>query len=156
MLNNENRLMKTPIITSLALPNLIQATAKLPLYGQLAKSTNNLIYLDINDNYIHQLYPLLNFPGVIPPNYFNQDGIGAHISIIYPEEHNLLMIKELGASYHFTLQQLVSAQFAYKTYYVLLVESAPLVQLRRDYNLPNYLNFKGYKINFHITIGKSL
>ncbi|MGQ3889025.1 hypothetical protein ACQUW5_08340 [Legionella sp. CNM-1927-20] len=148
--------MKTPIITPLKLPNLIKAAAKLPLQGTLAISTNKLIYLSIDDDYIYRLYPLLNLPLITEPNYFNPEGIGAHISVVYPEEYELLDIKELGCCYHFNIQQLVSAQFEHKTYYVLLVESPHLLQLRRQYKLSDYLNFKGYKISFHITIAKSL
>ena len=148
--------MKTPIIKHLTAPRLINAAAQLPLQGKLSISTNNLVYLDIENDYIHHLYPLLGLPQVVLPNYFNQDGIGAHISVIYPEELHSVSIQELGNTYQFSVKELVSAQFEHKTYYVLLVKSAALLQLRQCYHFTDYLNFKGYKIDLHITIGKSL
>ena len=48
---------------------------------------------------------------------------------------------------------IVSAKIDLKLYYVLLIKSALLLQLRRRYALPDMLNFKGYAIGFHITIG---
>ncbi|STX29286.1 Uncharacterised protein [Legionella beliardensis] len=148
--------MKTPIIKHLTAPRLMSTAAQLSLQGKLAISANNLVYLDIDNNYIHHLYPLLGLPQVVLPNYFNQDGIGAHISVIYPEELHSVSVQELGNTYQFSIQELVSAQFEHKIYYVLLVKSAELLELRRRYHFKDYLNFKGYKIDFHITIGKSL
>ncbi|STX51835.1 Uncharacterised protein [Legionella busanensis] len=148
--------MKTPIITPLKTPKLMEIAAELPLQGTLAMSTNKLVYLDIDNDYIYRLYPLLDLPLIKKPDYFNSGGIGAHISIIYPEEHESLIINQLGNCYYFTVQNFVSAQFEHKTYYALLVKSFPLLQLRQRYGLPDYLNFKGYKISFHITIAKSV
>ncbi len=145
-----------PLITPLKIPKLMEIAAELPLQGTLAMSTNKLVYLNIDNDYIYRLYPLLDIPFITEPNYFNSGGIGAHISIIYPEEYESSIINELGNRYHFNIQNFVSAQFEHKIYYVLLIESTSLLQLRRQYKLPDYLNFKGYKITFHITVAKSV
>ncbi|WP_408011819.1 hypothetical protein [Rickettsia bellii] len=39
-----------------------------------------------------------------------------------------------------------------KQYYVLKVSSPSLISLRKKYQLPPQLNFKGYKVSLHITI----
>lgn len=51
--------MKIPFITNLKVPLLNKAASKLPSTGKIAVSNNNLIYLDIDDEYVHQLFLLL-------------------------------------------------------------------------------------------------
>ncbi len=144
-----------PPITKLNNTPLIQAAQTLEPSGVLARSTNNLIYLDIDDAYIHQLYPFLSEEAVKKPNYFGQNLIGAHISVIYPEEIFILDEQDLGKKYHFKIKELVIAEINFKKYYALLVNCPMLLTLRNKYGLPNQLNFKGYWIDLHITIGVS-
>lgn len=82
--------------------------------------------------------------------------MGAHITVIYPEESpNIhIQLKELNQIHHFSIKDLVMAEIGPKNYYVLLVESPSLLALRRKYALTDLLNFKGYGIDFHITIAK--
>ncbi len=144
-----------PLITKLNNAPLIQAAQALEPSGVLARSTNNLIYLDIDDAYIHQLYPFLNEGTAKKPNYFGQDLIGAHVSVIYPEETFIFDEKDLGKKYHFKIKELVIAEINLKKYYALLVNCSMLLTLRDKYGLPDQLNFKGYWIDLHITIGVS-
>ncbi|MBV8801675.1 MAG: hypothetical protein JO131_01680, partial [Gammaproteobacteria bacterium] len=53
-----------PKIIILNSPEIIAATANLSLRGNTKLTNNNLFYLDINDAYIHQLFPLLKVPHV--------------------------------------------------------------------------------------------
>ncbi len=52
-------LIKTLPITKLDNHALINTASKLMPTGYLSVTAENLVYLDINDDYIHQLFPLL-------------------------------------------------------------------------------------------------
>ena len=145
--------MKTPLIEKLNIPELISTASHLALDGKLAISDNNLVYLDVDDAYIHRLFPLLQNQQIKKPDYFGEKSAGAHITVIYPEENTKINKNDLDQKHDFVIKNIVTAQLGLKTYYVLLVESSSLLQLRRKYKLPDLLCFKGYSIGFHITIG---
>lgn len=142
-----------PNIVTLKLPKLIDAAQRLSSTGSTLTTKNNLFCLNIDDNYIHQLFPLLEDPQVKKPNYFGEKSVGAHITIIYPEESKNIDAYDLQQEHGFFVKNIVTAEIGQKIYYVLLVDSPSLLQLRRKYNLPDLLSFKGYSIGFHITIG---
>jgi hypothetical protein len=144
----------TPKITLLNIPEIINAAKHLCLKGTTRISQDNLFYLDIDDEYIHQLFPLLNDNQVKKPDYFGEKSAGAHITIIYPEEGKIIYKeKDLAKEHHFLIKNMAIAEIGHKTYYVLLVDSSSLLQLRRQFQLPDLLCFKDYFIGFHITIG---
>jgi hypothetical protein len=145
--------MKTPLIEKLNIPELMSAASHLALDGKLAISDNNLVYLDVDDAYIHRLFPLLHNQQIKKPDYFGKKLAGAHITVIYPEENTKINKNDLDQKHDFILKNLVVAQLGLKKYYVLLVESFSLLELRKKYQLPDLLCFKGYTIGFHITIG---
>ena len=145
--------MKIPLTKKLDIQGLMSAVSGLSLNAKLAISKNNLVYLDIDDAYVHQLFPLLENKQIKKPDYFGKGSVGAHITVIYPEENKQIKKNDLDKPHDFILKEIVSAQIGLKTYYVLLVESPSLLQLRRQYNLSDTLCFKGYSIGFHITIG---
>ena len=147
--------MKIPLITNLKVPLLKKAASKLPSTGKIAVSNNNLVYLDINDEYVHQLFPLLKNFNIKKPDYFGENSAGAHITVIYPEENKKINKEDLGREHDFLIKNIITAEIGLKTYYALLIESRSLLQLRRKYALPDMLSFKGYSIGFHITIGVS-
>lgn len=151
-MNFDNHL-KIPHKVKLNFPELIQAAKSLAAVGKIAVSTNNLIYLDIDDNYIHQLFPLLKNSAIQKPDYFGKKSGGAHITVIYPEEKRIIQPEDLNQQHRFTLQDFVMAEIGQKIYYILLIKSPTLLHLRRKYGLSDKLCFKGYEINFHITIG---
>lgn len=132
---------------------MISALSLLDTYGILRVSKNKLVYLDIDDKYIHKLHPLLNDFTIKMPDYFNNDSAGAHVSVAYPEERPLLDKKDLGKEYHFKVKRLVSTEINQQRYHCLLVDSPMLSQLRIKYGLSEKLLFKNYAIGFHITIG---
>jgi hypothetical protein len=82
--------MKIPEIKIINTPLLIVAASQLSPAGKLAVSHNNLTYLNIDDNYIHQLFPLLKNQEIKKPDYFGDDSVGAHITVIYPEENKVI------------------------------------------------------------------
>ena len=134
-------------------PEIIKASQHLSSTGNTQISDNNLFYLDINDAYIHQLFPLIRDAGIKKSEYFGEKSAGAHITVAYPEEGKKINEEDLAQEYSFIIKKFVAAEIGQKKYYVLLVESSSLLQLRKKYNLPDLLNFKGYSIGFHITIG---
>lgn len=142
-----------PNIISLKFPKIIDTAQCLSLKGNTQLSENNLFYLNIDDNYIHQLFPLLEATRVKKPDYFGEKSVGAHITIIYPEENKNIKIDDLQQEHSFFIKDIVTAEIGKKTYYVLLIESPSLLKLRKKYSLPELLSFKGYSIGFHITIG---
>ncbi|HSW93123.1 MAG TPA: hypothetical protein VLJ15_02065 [Gammaproteobacteria bacterium] len=145
--------MMIPNITSLKLPKIIDAARRLPLKGKTHLTENNLFSLKIDDDFVHQLFPLLKDDRIKKPNYFGEKSAGAHITIIYPEENKIIDANDLQQEHTFFIKDIVTAEIGIKTYYVLLVESPSLLKLRKKYGLPELLDFKGYSIEFHITIG---
>jgi hypothetical protein len=144
-----------PTITILKNEQLLQTASSINPSGVLARSPNNLIYLDIDDAYIHCLFPLLHEKEIKKPNYFGKSLAGAHVSVMYPEETFLLDTQDLGQKYDFKIKELVIAEIHLKKYYVLLVDCPLLMRLRNKYGLADQLNFKSYWIDLHITIGVS-
>ena len=142
-----------PAMQKLNNPKLLEAAHPLSTHGKLSLTENKLIYLDIDDNYIHQLYPLLKNPLIKKPDYFGEKSAGAHITVIYPEEDKMIKKNELDQEHTFSIKELATAEIGHKTYYVLLVESSSLLRLRKKYHLPELLTFRGYSIGFHITLG---
>lgn len=145
--------MKILPIKKLDNDKLISAASKLASVGYLAVTEHNLVYLNIDDEYIHQLFPLLEGKKIEKPDYFGENLIGAHVSTIYPEENKLIMNEDLGEKHRFKVKGAYTAKLDTKKYYVITVDSPSLVQLRKKYELPQLLCFKNYLIEFHITIG---
>lgn len=141
-----------PNTIKLHLPKLIVAAKRLPLKGVTCLTENKLFCLDVNDDFIHQLFPYLEIEGIKKPNYFGEKAVGAHITIVYPEETQRINLQTLHQEHSFSIKDVVSAQIGRKIYYVVLVESDSLLKLRRELGLADLLNFKGYEIGFHITI----
>jgi hypothetical protein len=144
---------KAPQITQLTNPVLMQASLSLDAIGKIAISANDLLYLKVEDAYIHQLFPLLQNKNAQKPDYFGSGSVGAHISIIYPEETTFIPSLHCNEKHSFLVKELVAAELGAKTYYAIAVEAPSLLQLRRKYALPDQLCLKGYLISFHITIG---
>ncbi|HBY55981.1 MAG TPA: hypothetical protein DEG23_04115 [Coxiellaceae bacterium] len=133
---------------------IITASLHLAQNGKLMISDNNLVYLNIDDEYIHRLFPLLQNQQIKKPDYFTDEKpVGAHITAIYPEENRKIRKEELDQEHVFTVKDIVTAEIDTKTYYAILVDSSSLLQLRRRHGLSDMLCFKGYSIGFHITIG---
>lgn len=145
--------MKIPPTTKLNIPTIIHAASRLKCKGRLAKLQNNFTYLDIDDAYIHTLFPLLQDQQIKKPDYFGEEAVGAHITVIYPGESKEINEEDLNQEYDFAIKELVAVKIEKKTYYAILVESPSLMELRKKYDLPNLLCFKSYSIGFHITIG---
>lgn len=147
--------MKTPIIIPLKIPAILSELKDLSNRGKLAVS-DEIVFLDIDDEYIHRLFPLLKKLNVQKPDYFGEGLIGAHITVIYPEENVQIDRNEMGKEHHFSIKGVFSADINLKRYYVLMVKAPTLLELRTRYGLGDKLLFKDYLIDFHVTIGVEL
>lgn len=145
--------MKKLSIIQLNNPGLLNRARELEPAGKIALSENQFAYLKVDDAWVHELFPFLVNQQISKPDYFGEGSEGAHISLIYPEENQILSKSDLGQEHLFKVKHLAKASFGLKAYYALMVEAASLLRVRRSYGLPNNLFFKGYFIGFHITLG---
>lgn len=129
---------------------------KLPNQGVLKRdNTSTYCYLKIQDDFIFELFPLIQKPYLSVPNYFPPKyNSGAHISVIYPDEISSknINIDELEQSFSFELTGFFSLSIFNKTFFALTVSSPLLEQLRLKYGLSTKLNYQGLLVPFHITI----
>lgn len=137
------------------IPQLAEYLSKLPTMGYLKMNALGLTYLDIDDNYIHEIFPLIDDNKVMKPEYFGDDLVGAHISVIYPAEDTLCHAVELNQQHYFSVSGLYSAMIENKKYHFLKVKAPSLTVLRRRRGLEDKLYFKNYWIDLHITVAVS-
>jgi len=127
----------------------------------------NYCYLKILDAYIFDAFSLLeNKPLNMPikmPDYFTANNpIGAHISLVYPEENNASRVRDYIQSkpvvlnaISFKVNVLLSVNVFNKTQFVIVVTSPQLDAIRKKFDLPEKLNYHGLLVPFHITIATS-
>lgn len=147
--------MKSIAIEPMVLADLEPVIEKLPTQGRLALSSQGLVYLDIDDGYIHEVWPLLKQSSIQKPDYFDArtDFMGAHVSVFYPDENVILRQSDLDKVHDFEIKGACWAVVFDKRYYVLLVEAPSLLGLRLSYGKKPQLTFKSFLIDFHITFG---
>lgn len=135
-------------------PEILSAIEeKLPHCGTL-RSSNGFLYVDLDDEYVHQLITFIQKEGFLEPPYFGAGLVGAHITVAYPDEttkYGIEEIEECGEEISFVPQ---TCQVVHPPrwkeideVYFVVVESTQLDQIREKYGLPR----KEY--DFHITIG---
>lgn len=136
-------------------PDTVQVIKKLPHQGYLKQTNEDFVYIGVDDDYIFEL--LKFFPGYLPPLYYKKGGIGAHITLIMPEEYKEKLegkeIKELGKKFTFQPDGFFTAETNKpgdnKVYLYLKVSSPELQAFRKKYGLSPLS--RGH--DFHITIG---
>lgn len=146
--------MKKIAITQIKNEPLLEKAKQLPCHGHVKLSLGNLLYLDIDDQFIHELHPLIEQNGVEKPDYFSI-GMGAHISIIYPNEQTELHFIE-NQFFEFKIDRFFKAETYDAVYFALTVLCPKLIQLRRAHDLEKKLNLNGFIIPMHTTIGKMI
>lgn len=141
-------------ITELVCDQALHRATALSQEGLIVQE-QDYCYLKIDDNYVHDIHPLLGlFGNVEKPNYFTPPhNVGAHISIIYPEERIRLSSENVGQRHAFSISGLIKAQYGMKAYFALAVTSPSLALFRQKHYLQPKPTFKGQQIVFHITIG---
>jgi hypothetical protein len=126
----------------------------LPEYGTLVQDSEGFVYVDIPNDYIYKLFPLIDQKNFVLPPYFGRPGLhGAHISVIYASEakENGIKIKEQGQTIYFypKVCQIVKPGKWKEVdeVYTITVEAPALNKLRKRYGL------RDAAYPFHITIG---
>lgn len=124
----------------------------LPQEGTLRMKSDGYVYLKVDDQYIHSLFPKLGLKqdGFREPEYFRRpDSPGAHISVFYADEH--VVPKEIGQTFHFEVKDIVIVKPSKKVNYAVLeIQSPELEQLRQKYGL----NAKLHNHEYHISLAK--
>lgn len=147
--------MRKPLtLHFLELPQLFSVVTQLPANGKLGQTSTGLIYLKVDDEYIHRTHALLGID-CQKPDYFRQEeeGVGAHISVFYPEEAVAVKPNEINQSHHFHVEGLFFADLQEIRYYALKVTAPSLVALRRYYGKTEKLSIKNHLVDMHITVG---
>lgn len=142
-------------------PTVIEATASLDHQGVLKQKDNGYLYVEVPNEYISLLLPLIDCDGrLVPPrHYTSKKGIGAHISVMYENEridNEIWNIDEMGEVFTFDVKELRTVKLTrdnkMKKLWLLALEAPELEKLREAYGLSNKL--KGH--DFHITLAYQL
>lgn len=143
---------QSTITTALTWEEVVEyAQETLPQEGVLIVQDDGFVYVDVDDDYIHALFPLLGLEeeGFDEPPYFrNSSSPGAHISVFYVDER--IEPEEVGQTFHFELREIVVISAGKANYAILQVYSPELEELRAKYGLKPKL--QGHE--FHISLAK--
>lgn len=122
--------------------------------GTIKQGAGGMVYVDVDDDFILKLYPLIQDEGfVLPTSLQGKNAIGAHITVVYNREANdydLGWIEERNTQVFFTVTdcKIVELdQAGYESACVLKIKAPNLDKLRKKYGLP------AIKYDFHIMIG---
>ncbi len=146
---------KKEAVEQILWPDVVDYARKnLPLHGTLQRKEKGFVYLKVDDEYIHTLFPKLELEseGYKKPPYFrSKTAPGAHISVFYETEN--VNPEEIGTTYRFELARIVLVKPAKDTTYaVLQVVSPELEALRTKYGKTPKL----HNHEFHISIAKKV
>lgn len=140
---------------------IVELAQKFDQHGVLKQKDNGYLYLDVSNDFVIKILPLIQAQGkIVPPHHVtSKKGIGAHISVMYENEqilNEIWEIKELGQVYSFCVKELrtvkINRNNEMKKLWLLAVEAPELEQLRMDYGLEPKL--KGH--DFHISLGNQI
>lgn len=134
-------------------PDLMKAAKNLKKQGILLQD-NNFAYLKIDNSFVHNLFPLIPDSETWQKlDYLcENEASGAHITLTYPDDEVILKDSDINILHSFEITELIKTRVDIREYYVLMISSPSLSFLRKKYNLPQILNFKGYNIGLHITL----
>ncbi len=135
-------------------PTAIECALQLPQEGILKQKTNGFVYLDVSNEFIKNIVPLLNHSGELRTPPMAKNSVGAHISVFHENEQ--ITPKELGEKFSFQVVEIrnftLHTRDGLKKLWVMAVHSPELEQLRQRYNCSAKL--KGY--DFHISLAKQM
>jgi hypothetical protein len=130
---------------------LSYAQNNLPHEGILVQQIDGFAYLKVDDNYVHELFPMLHAQEDYeePPYFRRSDAPGAHVSVAYENEG--VKLKEVGKKFNFKIKDIKEVHPRNKNSYIILTLDAPeLEALRKSYGLQPRL--KDHE--FHISLAK--
>ena len=128
------------------------------LKGTLKQKDDGFVYLDVSNNVIHGLFSLIDEENIEKPPYFDNGGIGAHISVVSSQEAEEqlkdIKIDEIGDEINFQLLDIKSTKpdgwKEMERVWFVQVESTKLKEIREKYGLSKTYNRQGH--NFHVSI----
>lgn len=128
------------------------AIAQYPCWGILRENAEGFVYVDVDDNYIHELIHFIEGNGYEEPPYFGRsDLVGAHITVVHANEGRPGKIAEEGQVIHFTPLECRIIQppnwEAIENVYLIEVVAPELDAIRAKYGLPKF------EFGYHITVG---
>jgi hypothetical protein len=152
-----NKVQNDAAIAPVYLPNIMNSIDLLPKSGVIKSTENGYIYVDIDDEFIHKLFPLLSLDHIQMPDYFSEEKnyIGAHISLVYPEENTRSHFDIPSTLVDFDIDGIFSAVIGSKKYICLKVVSDAITHFREQFGLSELLTLKGCSVPPHITIAIS-
>lgn len=139
-------------------PRALEQAVRIEQKGVLKQKDNGYLYIEVSNDFIGQILPLIDAPGkIVPLSYYTgKKGIGAHISVMYENEqieNEIWEIRELGCEFTFTVMELRTVKLIkdgrMKKLWLIAVDAPGLESLRQSYGLPPKI--KGH--DFHITLG---
>ena len=132
---------------------LLQRAKELEASGRVIQK-ETYSFLKTDDAYVHTLFDLLDTKSTAQkPDYFSlPEPIGAHITITYNEENIILDHDDIDKMHAFFVTKVAHVILGNKEYVVLMISAPSLAQLRAKYGLSEKPRYKGYAIDFHITI----
>lgn len=131
------------------------AICQLPNTGILSQLDTGYLFLKVSDDFIHKLFPLIEISTKQLPDYFSavKGHIGAHVSVIYPEEIRRVQIDGLlGKIIYFQKMHICQARLKEKNYLVIVIKSLELEYLRMQQGLSKKPIYQGFEVEFHITL----
>ncbi|MCB1180835.1 MAG: hypothetical protein KDK55_02265 [Chlamydiia bacterium] len=135
-------------------PAAIEEAITLSNQGILKRKDNGFIYLDVSNEFITEIIPLLDHEGMLRARPTASRSIGAHISVFHEMED--ITPKELGEAFSFEVKEIRSftlhTRDGFKKLWVIAVNSPELENLREKYGYSPKL--KGF--DYHITLGKQM
>ncbi len=141
-------------------PELFEYMESQLVHSGVLKSNGEWVYVDLDDSYIYDLIAFIESSGFETPPYFGDEGrVGAHISVVFPDELNGQEIEECGEIIAFlpkecqvvrylkTVKERPAGFERVENICLISVEAPRLDEIRGKYGLSP----KRYE--FHITIG---
>ena len=128
--------------------------AHLPKNGILRKDERGMVYVKVDNNYIHKLIEFIKQEGFEVPPYFGEGLHGAHITVMTPEEILYYAIGEIKECGHVVRFEPKDCKVVHPETWnpgevvcLITVEAPMLHKLRQKYRMPES------KYDFHITVG---
>jgi hypothetical protein len=122
--------------------------------GVLKQKENGFVYLDVSNQFITEVVPLIEHEGDLRKPPTAKQSVGAHISVFHEDEK--ITPDELGKTFSFTVKEIRSftlhTRDGLKKLWVMAVSSPELEVLRQKYGLTPKL--KNY--DFHISLAKQM
>ncbi len=136
-------------------PTILNYIQKNLAHSGVLKNSNGFVYVDVDDAYIQELVTFIQKEGFVQPPYFGSpDLVGAHISVIFPDEmkqYGVERVEECGEKIEFVPKECEVVHppkwEGIDEVYFVVVEAPELDRIREKYGLPKR------KYDYHITIG---